>query len=168
MTKAYTLEELNGMNEDDFVGSIGWVFEHSPWVAKRAHASAPFASLDALHDCMTAAVEQAAPEQQLELLRAHPDLAGRLKMTDSSVREQQGAGLTELTAEEFSQFTFWNSAYTERFGFPFILAVRGHNKHSILAAMKERHRNNHEEERETALREVARIARFRLEDTVDG
>ncbi|AFC30292.1 OHCU decarboxylase [Paenibacillus mucilaginosus 3016] len=167
MTKAYTLAEINGMPADDFVESIGWVFEHSPWVAKRAHASAPFASLDAMHDCMTGVVREASAVEQLELLRAHPDLAGRLQMTDSSVQEQQGAGLTDLTPEEFAEFTFWNTAYTERFGFPFILAVRGHNKASILAAMKARYGNTPQEEKETALREVARIARLRLQDTVD-
>ncbi|MCZ8521724.1 MULTISPECIES: 2-oxo-4-hydroxy-4-carboxy-5-ureidoimidazoline decarboxylase [Paenibacillus] len=167
MTKAYTLPEINEMSLDDFVQSIGWVFEHSPWVAVRAYGSAPFASVEGLHRCMAGVVQRASREEQLELLRAHPDLAGRLQMTDSSVREQQGAGLTELTAQEYAEFTACNTAYTRRFGFPFILAVRGHNKQSILSSMKERQGNGPEDELETALREVARIARFRLLDTIE-
>ncbi|OXM87334.1 2-oxo-4-hydroxy-4-carboxy-5-ureidoimidazoline decarboxylase [Paenibacillus rigui] len=161
-----TLGHVNRMTSEAFIESLGWIFEHSPWVAKRAWTARPFSTLEQLHRAMVRVVEEAALSEQLELLRAHPDLAGRLQMTDASVKEQQGVGLDRLTAAEYEQFTAWNRAYTERFGFPFIMAVRGQTKDTIAAAMRQRVGNEPERELETALHEVSKIARFRLNDLI--
>jgi allantoate deiminase/N-carbamoyl-L-amino-acid hydrolase len=120
---------------------------------------------------MCAAVDGANIEEQLALIRAHPELAGRAAirggLTPESTREQQGAGLTACTPEEFSRLQQLNGLYTQKFGFPFILAVKGHNRASVMAAMEQRIENTVEQERAVALREIARIAGFRLADLVD-
>lgn len=158
----YRLSQLNEMSRSVFVEAVGWVFEHSPWVAERAYASSPFASMEQLHEAMLEVVRTANPEEQLSLLRAHPDLAGKLNMSEASVREQQGAGLTGLTEAGHAAFATCNAAYTSKFGFPFIMAVRGRSKHSILASMRIRLHGTMEEEREIALKEVGKIALYRL------
>jgi 2-oxo-4-hydroxy-4-carboxy-5-ureidoimidazoline decarboxylase len=163
------LRELGEMNRREFTERLGGVFEHSPWVAEEAWASRPFASLDELHDAMMAAVRNASDDKVLALIRAHPDLATRLgiaSLTAFSAKEQQGAGLDRLTPEEFETFSALNKAYTEKFGFPFIFAVRGKGKDYILAAMKERVYRKPEEERREALAQIGRIARFRLQDLI--
>src|SRR5262245_28151795 len=115
-----TISELNQMSSDGFVESVGWVFEHSPWVAGRAFVHAPFASLEAMHQAMCAEVESASSAEQLALLRAHPDLGARAKMSDASTGEQAGAGLDQLTASEFDALQRLNAEYREKFGFPFL------------------------------------------------
>ena len=104
-----------------FCGALGWIFEHSPWVAERVWPSRPFAGTDALHSAMTSVVEEATLEEQLSLLRAHPDLGTRTRVSDASRGEQSGAGLDRLTPAEFERLTQWNAAYRERFGFPFLM-----------------------------------------------
>lgn len=164
------LDEINAMDRDAFREVLGGVFEHSPWVADAAWRSRPFASLDALHGAMVAAVGAAAPEDRLALLRAHPELAGeamrRRLLTTASTGEQAGAGLDALGREDAARFDALNRAYRERFGFPFIVAVREHTKDGILAAFALRLGNDAETEIETALGQVARIARLRLEALV--
>ena len=161
-----TLGQVNRMTSEAFAETLGWIFEHSPWVAKRAWTARPFQSIEQLHRAMVRVVEEAALAEKLELLRAHPDLAGKLHMTDASVKEQQGAGLDQLSPEEFEAFTAWNRTYTERFGFPFIMAVRGQTKDTIGAAMRERVDNEADAELAAALREVFKITRFRLDDLI--
>lgn len=161
---SWTINEINAMDRDTFVNTLGWIFEHSPWVAEQAFDSVPFASVAELHQTMVDIVKSASTEAHLTLLRAHPDLAGKLQMTEASVSEQKGAGLSELTPDEYAEFTSWNAAYTSKFGFPFILAVRGHNKHSILESMRSRIYNEPEAERGEALRQIGIITRFRLLD----
>lgn len=161
-----TLETLNAASDADFVALLGGVFEGSPWVAAGAAPGRPYGSLEALHAAMVRAVEGAGEGAQLALLRAHPDLAGRAARAgdlsrDSSL-EQQGAGLNQLSDAEFGRFHALNTRYRERFGFPFILAVKGHTKTSILASFEERLPNSAEQERARALREVFRIAHLRL------
>lgn len=165
-----TLADLNAASRADFVAALGGIFEHSPWVAEGVADSRPFASVDAIHEAMVAVVDAAAIDRQLDLIRAHPDLAGKAaragKLTAESTSEQQGAGLDRLTDAEFDDFHKLNDAYKARFGFPFILAVRGHDKHSILAAFRTRLQNDGDAERGEALRQIARIARFRLDDMI--
>jgi 2-oxo-4-hydroxy-4-carboxy-5-ureidoimidazoline decarboxylase len=161
-----TLAELNTMDRTAFVDAVGWVFEHSPWVAERAWQRRPFASLDALHESMVTELTAASPEEQLALLRAHPDLGARVKMTDASGAEQAGAGLTSLSPHEYARLQSLNTAYRDRFGFPFLYAVKRSTKHDILDALEARASAGRDEEFREALRQVARIARFRLEDTV--
>ncbi len=161
-----TLADLNTAPAESFIETLGGIFEHSPWVAEAVAPARPFASLEALHTAMVAAVDAAEEAQKLALLRAHPDLAGKLAragaLTDASTAEQASAGLDRLSEEEFQRFTAFNIAYTEKFGFPFIIAVRENTKASILAAFGRRITNSREAEFTTALAEVAKIARLRL------
>ncbi|MEO8595014.1 MAG: 2-oxo-4-hydroxy-4-carboxy-5-ureidoimidazoline decarboxylase [Candidatus Solibacter sp.] len=161
-----TLEAINGMDRAAFVEALGWVFEHSPWVAERAWAARPFADLAELHQAMTAQVAAATLGEQLALMRAHPDLGTRAKMSESSVGEQAGAGLDRLTREEFEGLQKWNAAYREKFGFPFLYAVKNSTKYDVLRALEERLSGGREEEGATALAQIYRIAQSRLEDTV--
>jgi 2-oxo-4-hydroxy-4-carboxy-5-ureidoimidazoline decarboxylase len=161
-----TVAELNTLDREDFVAAIGWVFEHSPWVAERAWAARPFATLEALHRAMIAQVEAASPEEQLALLRAHPDLGARARISAASTEEQAGAGLDRLTPEEFDSLQRLNAAYRDKFGFPFLFAVKGSTKHDILRALERRLESAPEAEFPEALRQVHRIAEFRLRDTV--
>ena len=150
-------------DRDSFVATYGPLFEHSPWVAEDAYEKGPFANDDQAYEALCAAMYEAPRERQLALIRAHPDLAGRVAMTTESQREQAGAGLDRLTPEEFEAFTRANAAYRERFGIPFVICVGEHDKASILAAAQARVGNDADTEVETALREVAKIARLRLE-----
>ena len=167
---AVTLRELNAMDQDAFVATIGHVFERSPWIAAEAWERRPFASVDQLHEALAAVMWDATPEQQLTLIRAHPDLAGKAaiagELTADSTREQASAGLDRLTPEEYARFTRLNTTYREQFGFPFIICVREHTKASILAAFEERLAHGQQQERETALSEIAKIVRLRLRDAV--
>jgi OHCU decarboxylase len=161
-----TLDGINSFDRGTFVAAFGDVFEHSPWVAERAFASAPFASGDELHDAMCRVMLEATPAEQLALIRAHPQLAGKAairgELTQASMREQQGAGLDQCSPEEFARLTALNAAYQEKFGFPFIIAVRGHTRESVIAAMQTRLANDVETEHAEALRQIERIAGFRL------
>ena len=139
------------------------VFEHSPWVAERAWLAGPFADLESLHAAMVQQVAQASIEEKLALIRAHPDLGTRAKMSASSVEEQAGAGLDRLTAEEFQRLHRLNGAYRDKFGFPFLLAVKNSTKHEILRALEDRLMNSPDQEFDEALRQIYRIAWFRLQ-----
>ena len=165
------LERLNRISAPDFIAALGSIFEHSPWVAQRVAALRPFKSGIALHQAMSAAVMQAGEELQLALIRAHPELAGRAalrgELTSASTGEQQGAGLAACTASQLTCLQSLNSQYTGRFGFPFVLAVKGHTPDSVIANLAERMSHDASEERSVALREICRIARFRLADLVD-
>jgi 2-oxo-4-hydroxy-4-carboxy-5-ureidoimidazoline decarboxylase len=161
-----TIGELNALDRGGFVAALGWIFEDSPWVAERTWHARPFPDVDALHAAMTDQLAQARHEERLALLRAHPDLGTRARMNPASVGEQAGAGLDRLTPEEFAFLQELNSAYRKKFGFPFLLAVRGSTKHDVLSALALRLGASPEEELEEALRQVQRIARFRLLETV--
>jgi 2-oxo-4-hydroxy-4-carboxy-5-ureidoimidazoline decarboxylase len=161
-----TIAELNAKDLTGFVAAVGWAFEDSPWVAERVWEKRPFATLDALHDAMTAVVASASTEEKLALLRAHPDLGARAKMSDASVREQEGAGLDTLTRVELDRLRALNTAYREKFGFPFLYAVKGSTKHDILSALERRLPSTRDAEQGEALRQVYRIARFRLEEVI--
>lgn len=164
------LAEINALDRAGFVAALGAVFEHSPWVADLAFAARPFADVGALHRAMVAAVEEAGAERQLALIRAHPDLAGKAARAGAlgahSSREQAGAGLDRLSDAEYDRFHRLNDAYQARFGFPFIIAVRDHDKASILAAFETRLGHDADAERAEALRHIARIAELRLADLV--
>lgn len=161
-----TIGELNRMDRLAFLAAVGWTFEHSPWVAERAFDARPFAGLDALHAAMTDQVERASFAERLALLQAHPDLGARARLSEASTAEQAGAGLDTLTPGEFEQLHRLNNAYRARFGFPFLLAVKGSTKHDILRALQSRMEATPEDEYREALRQVYRIARFRLEDSI--
>ena len=156
------------MTGDEFITRYGGIYEHSPWVAERVHGvigdddvgTAQLGTLMA--DC----VDNASVEVQLELIRAHPDLAGKAQvsgtLTADSTTEQSAAGLDQCTKEEFEQFQSLNTSYRDKFDFPFIMAVRESNRRQILDAFAERLDNDYNTEFETALQEIHKIARMRL------
>jgi len=144
------------------------IAEHSPWVADVAFRLAPFASREAMIEAFCKAVLEAFEGPQMALLCAHPDLATKAKLTADSTNEQKGAGLDTLTPEEFKHFTDLNNAYKAQNNFPFIFAVKGATKHQILAGFESRIHNSTEVEFQTALQQVCKIIRFRLEDRVSA
>ncbi|MGK9051983.1 2-oxo-4-hydroxy-4-carboxy-5-ureidoimidazoline decarboxylase [Neorhizobium petrolearium] len=154
----------------DFIEKFGGVFEHSPFIAERAYdAGLILVPLTAkgVHAALVSIFRKASREERLGVLRAHPDLAGRLaiagELTEDSRQEQAGAGLDRLTPSEHARFTELNAAYTEKFGFPFIIAVKGLDRQDILAAFEKRIHNGAEEEFETATAQVEKIALLRLQ-----
>jgi 2-oxo-4-hydroxy-4-carboxy-5-ureidoimidazoline decarboxylase len=167
-----TLTELNSVSREDFVRVVGPVFEHSPWIAEATYPQRPFASLDALHQALTQTVCEADETKQLILIRAHPDLVGRLalsgQLTQESTKEQSSAGLDRLTAEEVQLFQANNAAYQEKFGFPFVICARLNRKEAILNGFKVRLQHSRAAEIQTALEEIGKIARLRLADIVSG
>jgi OHCU decarboxylase len=159
----------------DFLARFGGVFEHSPFIAERAlDAGAVVLPLTApgVHGALTEAFRKASKAEQLGVLTAHPDLAGKLAiaggLTEDSRKEQAGAGLDRLTPAEHARFTALNTSYTEKFGFPFIIAVKGLTKDDILAAFEARIGNTTEAEFETAKFQVERIALLRLNALLPG
>lgn len=161
-----TLAQANALSPEEFVRVFGDVAEHSPWVARHASAERPFASREAMASAFADAVRSATAESQLALLRAHPDLATRARLTDDSAREQKGAGLDTLTAEEFTRFTHLNDLYKSRNDFPFIFAVKGATKHQILESFAERINNPRADELVIAIDMVCRIIGFRISGRV--
>lgn len=165
-----SIQALNAMEKDEFAGRLGGIYEHSPWVAERASEQRPFQDSSALAAAMRLAVETATDAEKLALIRAHPDLAGKLAragaLTGSSAREQAGLGLDRLGDEEYERFTRLNENYRERFGFPFVICVRLTDKAGILAAFGSRLENDLPAEISEALRQIHHIARLRLGDLV--
>jgi 2-oxo-4-hydroxy-4-carboxy-5-ureidoimidazoline decarboxylase len=160
------IRDINKMASAEFVAAFGDVAEHSPWVAEKAWQEKPFRDRDALIKAFAHALHGAPREARLALIRAHPDLATRAKLTADSSSEQAGAGLDRLTPDEFRRFSALNDAYKIRFGFPFIFAVKGATKGQILGAFEERIANSLDVEFAMALTQITRIFRFRLEDRV--
>ncbi|WP_296222947.1 2-oxo-4-hydroxy-4-carboxy-5-ureidoimidazoline decarboxylase [Ralstonia sp. UBA689] len=168
----YSIAQLNAMNAAQFVQALGGIYEHSPWVAEQAATQRPFASADALTTAMRHAVDAAGIDPQLKLVRAHPELAGKAavrgELTVESTREQAGAGLDQCTPEEFARLQDLNNRYNEKFGFPFILAVRGYDRHGIIEAFAKRVDNDRDTELRASLEQIHRIAGFRLHDLISG
>lgn len=151
------------MQKDEFLKIYGGVYEHSPWIAEAAFAKAG-GTKEALHDAMKEAVSQADREKKLALIRAHPDLACATgALTASSTAEQKGAGLKECTPGEFAEFQELNASYKKKFGFPFIIAVKGLTRSDILQAFRQRINNSADEEFDAALEQIQKIAWFRLQ-----
>lgn len=163
-----TLADLSAATQARFVAALEGVYEHSSWVAERAWATRPFATLADLHAALARAVAAAPQAERLALVRAHPELAGRAalrgELTALSRGEQRGAGLDQCSPDELAELTRLNGAYRERFGFPFVIAVRGHTPASVIAVLARRLANSPEAELEEALRQIDRIALIRLRD----
>ncbi len=164
--------DLNASDRAGFVDALSAIFEHSPWVVDRAWQRRPFAAADDLMTAMLAVVETASDDEKLALIRAHPDLAGKAAragaLTEHSALEQADVGLDRLSDEEYARFHRLNDAYKARFGFPFVIAVRGHNRETILAAFATRLQNDQGSEIAEALHNIGLIAQFRLEDMLAG
>jgi OHCU decarboxylase len=165
-----SLKALNQMDRDSFVAVCGPLFEHSPWIAERTWSKRPFASLDALHRTLRETMFAATVDEQVTLIASHPDLVGRLaregRLTRESTAEQAAAGLNQLNADEIELFDSYNKRYRDKFGFPFVICARENKKAAILAAFPVRLNNTPEQEIQTALGEIAKIARLRLIDAV--
>ncbi len=165
-----SLAQLNSRSRDEFVRIVGPVFEHSPWIAEAAWLKRPFASMEELHRALCQTVANAGEQKQLALIRAHPDLVGRVALagtlTPESTREQASAGLSALTPEEIAAFQKSNAAYREKFGFPFVICARLNRKEAILSGFRVRLSNSREQEIETELEEIFKIARLRLQATI--
>jgi len=166
-----TLDHLNASDRATFVDAVGDIFEHARWVAERAYAARPFASIAALHDAMMHVVRTAPTAEQLAFLRGHPELGGKVAragaMTTDSKTEQGGLGLDRLSDANFARFEHANDAYVKKFGFPFIVCVRRHTSaESILASFEQRVGNDPETEFAAALSEIGHITRLRLEGRI--
>jgi 2-oxo-4-hydroxy-4-carboxy-5-ureidoimidazoline decarboxylase len=165
------LAAVNDADRTSFVRLLGPVFEHAPWVAEAAWAARPFASRAAVHAAMMAVVERAPAAQQTAFLNGHPELGSRAEivadLTAHSRDEQMSAGLTRLSPDEAAWFRARNQAYRQRFGFPFIIAVRAHTKQSLMDAFEHRLQGQPEAERSQALREIATITRLRLDGLIE-
>jgi 2-oxo-4-hydroxy-4-carboxy-5-ureidoimidazoline decarboxylase len=169
---ALTLDALNAMDQRGFVAALGDTVEHAPWVAEAASARRPFADMAALLLAMTEAVNSSSDDRKMNLIKGHPDLAGKAAragtLTDDSKAEQASAGLDRLSEAEFSRFHLLNNDYRKKFGMPFIVCVRRHSKDSILRQLERRWRNDAATERATALAEILRIVALRLDQRIDA
>jgi 2-oxo-4-hydroxy-4-carboxy-5-ureidoimidazoline decarboxylase len=162
-----------GMDKTAFLARYSAVFEHSPWVAEAVYDSHDELSNDAetLATCFESMFLASGPSQQLATLAAHPQLACALaapdELTADSVSEQSGAGLDRCSVAELAEFSRLNAAYTEKFGFPFIIAVKGRTRPDILKNFRERLNNDLQTEYQAALRQTCQIARFRIMDIIN-
>jgi 2-oxo-4-hydroxy-4-carboxy-5-ureidoimidazoline decarboxylase len=164
MSESYSITQFNAMSHEDFTRVCGPVFEQSPWIAADVAGRRPFKDFNSLLGAMCDRVRDASVDEKLALIRAHPDLVGRMTLTDASRREQASAGLTELSEPEIEWFRQQNAAYRERFGFPFIICARLNKKEAIVAGFTKRLTHSREQEMETALEEIFKIAQLRLHD----
>ncbi len=167
-----SLDMLNAADRANFVAVLGGIFEHSPWVAERAHERAPFDSVTDLFAAMHAIVDRATKDEQLALVRKHPDLAGRAAragtLTAASTAEQGALGLDRLSDAEFARFEKLNKAYKDKFGFPFVICVRRQTREAILDNFERRLGNDKDTELAAALAEISLIARLRLAEMMEG
>lgn len=161
-----TIQDVNEFSRKEFVAQLGWIFENTPWVADQVWELRPFPSVQFLHRAMVKLVEKSTMEEKLALIQAHPDLGTKMKLSTSSKIEQQQAGFDQLSPKEYKRFVALNNKYVKKFGFPFVLAVRAHNKDSIYDAMKRRVKNKEAQEFETAMEEIYKISFFRLKEIV--
>jgi 2-oxo-4-hydroxy-4-carboxy-5-ureidoimidazoline decarboxylase len=172
MITKLSLDHLNGLSAADFVARLGDIFEHAPWVAEGVAGLRPFSTLAALHDAMMEGVRSAPQARQLEFLRGHPELGGKVAragaMTTDSVAEQGSLGLDRLSDAEFARFGALNTAYGTRFGFPFIICVRRQTRDAILSEFARRSLLSPEQEFAAALGEIGHITRLRLVAKVEG
>ena len=164
------LRRLNVMNAHGFVRTLGHVFENSPWVAERAFHLHPFATIADLHEKLCRTVSAASEEEKLALIRAHPDLVGKMaqagQLTPQSAAEQAAAGLDKLSREEVEAFQAYNDVYRETFGLPFVICARENKKEAILAAFPRRLKHTREREIDVAIEEICKIAHLRVLDAV--
>jgi len=165
-----TLAEINGADRAAFTAALGHLFEHSPWVADRTWPARPFGDAADLHAKLCATLAAAPQTEQLELIRAHPDLAGRLaqlgQLTAASTREQASAGLNAMKPDELLRFQRLNAEYRARFDFPFVICARLNDRSAIARALELRLYHSADTERQTALAEIEKIAWLRLQDVL--
>lgn len=163
-----SVARLNTLDQAEFVRLLGGIYEHSPWMAERTWQARPFADQEALLQAFRATLGKASKAEQLALIRAHPDLAGKMalqgELTVESSKEQASAGLDQCNAEELVRFTELNTAYKQKFAFPFIMAVKNATRAQILQGFEQRIHHSSQQEFATALAEINRIAGYRLSE----
>ena len=165
--KQYEIAQLNQMSQEEFTAALGEIWEETPEIAAQAWYIKPFEDVEALHRAMVGVVNKMNEAQQLALIKAHPDLGSKAKMAEASIKEQSGVGLDTLSKSEYQRFQSLNQAYKDKFGFPFIIAVKYHTLESILEAFETRLQNDIEGEKQQALTEISKIARLRLESLIE-
>ncbi len=157
---------LNGASKDDFIDLLNGIYEHAPWVAELTHPHQPFKCIDDLHTKMQQSVLDSSHDLQQSLICNHPELAGKEaaqgSLTAASLLEQANSGLSHCSADELRQFKELNSTYRLKFGFPFVVAVKGFTRYDILELMQQRLKNRQQQEFESCLEQIGKIAKFRL------
>ena len=161
-----TVDKVNNLRKSDFISIFKNVFEKTQWIAEKAYDSKPYKNFEELFSKMMEIFENSKKERHLEILNAHPDLAVEKKLTEDSKNEQKNASLNQCTDEEFVEFRKLNNEYKKKFGFPFIVAVKGKNKEEILNSFRQRITNNINSEFEEAKKQVKKIASFRLSEII--
>lgn len=168
------IDTVNQMQRAEFTQTFAGIFEHSPWIAEKTfeNKGVPFEDINDLFVRLCETVSASGDEQKLALIRAHPDLVGKLarqgKLTKESTAEQTAAGLMSLSEDETKRFETYNTAYKTKFGFPFVICARENKKAAILKAFPERMDNSPPQEMNAALSEIFKIARLRLIDLFKG
>ena len=163
----HSIATINAMNRTTFTQALGAIFEDTPSIADQVWPKRPFTDVTELHQKMIAIVRSMTTQQQLTLIRAHPDLGSKAKMAVDSIREQSGVGLDRLNKTEYDRFHNLNQTYRNKFGFPFIIAVKNQTISTILVAFEQRIQNSVTMEIDQAIAEICQIARFRLDSTID-
>ena len=161
-----SIDKFNKLSKTEFISIFGNIFEKTEWIAERCYESKPYNNLDELVSKMMKIFENSEKEKHLEILNSHPDLAVEKKLTKDSKNEQKNASLNQCTDEEFVEFKKLNEEYKKKFGFPFIVAVKGKNKEEILNSFRQRITNNINLEFEEAKKQVKKIANFRLGEII--
>ena len=161
-----SIEKFNKLSKPEFISIFGNVFEKTQWIAEKTYNSKPYKNFEELFSKMMEIFENSKKERHLEILNTHPDLAVEKKLTEDSKNEQKNASLNECTNEEFEEFKKLNEDYKKKFGFPFIIAVKGKNKEEILNSFRQRITNNINLEFEEAKKQVKKIASFRLSEII--
>ena len=161
-----SIDKFNKLSKAEFISIFRNIFEKTEWIAERCYESKPYNNLDELVSKMMKIFENIEKEKHLEILNSHPDLAVEKKLTKDSKNEQNNASLNQCTDEEFVEFKKLNEKYKKKFGFPFIIAVKGKNKKEILNSFRQRITNNINLEFEEAKKHVKKIANFRLSEII--
>ena len=161
-----SIDKFNKLSKTEFISIFGNIFEKTEWIAERCYESKPYNNLDELVSKMMKIFENIEKERHLEILNSHPDLAVEKKLTKDSKNEQKNASLNQCTDKEFIEFKKLNEEYKKKFGFPFIIAVKGKNKEEILNSFRQRITNNINLEFEEAKKQVKKIASFRLSEII--
>ena len=161
-----SIDTFNKLNKSEFLSTFGNVFEKTEWIAEKCYNSKPFNNVQELVNKMMETFENSIKEKHLKILNSHPDLAVKKKLTKESENEQANANLNQCTNEEFEEFNRLNEKYKKKFGFPFIIAVKGKNKNEILKIFRQRITNNINLEFEEAKKQVKKIATFRLSEII--
>ena len=161
-----SIDTFNKLNKSEFLSTFGNVFEKTEWIAEKCYDSKPYNNVQELVNKMMEVFENSIKEKHLEILNSHPDLAVKKKLTKESENEQANANLNQCTNEEYEEFNKLNEKYKKKFGFPFIIAVKGKNKDEILNSFRQRITNNINSEFEEAKKQVKKIASFRLSEII--